>query len=251
MQGASDVIDPEVVDSSGYRIRQRDLDFLKITLVAVNDWYKRRSPLGMAPDSYQRFLGDLFTALENLSLHDTDVRLQGSSAWFFSGQHKTFPHTPVGWKREFIASWRRQPSTTDLAAIAELYNGWFGDEDRPFQRPFDSLFRLAIHRDKSDIDVQLSSLTIAESVRSGWTELVDSGYGPGPLVHPKYGFLNKNAVEFSCPELIEWSERYTALFDRLVTIACFDEGGPSRRSRGVSSHFRDNDWRIQLPLEAR
>ena len=241
---AADVISPEIVDDSGYRIRQRDLDFLSIAQEQVTDWAKRRVPLGMTLDSYRRFVEDLFTVLRGQGLTDADVRLQGSSARFFS--YKQFPHLSTEWRWEFKRSWRRDPSNVELDEIARRHQRWFFDGDRPAQRPFDSMFRLSIHRDRSDIDVQLSSDRLAQRTEQAWAELQGSEYGIGSLTSKRYGFLNKTAVEFACRDLVEWAERYTDLLDRVVTLACFPRKGPERRSGRISSHFREGDWLVQL-----
>jgi hypothetical protein len=71
---------------------------------------------------------------------------------------------------------------------------------------------------------------------------------PGDLVRPKYGFIAKDVFEAETmfPALVEWADRWTELTGRPVVPALFPSAGPPDTSAaGVSSHFRESDWRIR------
>src|SRR4051794_21533431 len=88
-----DHVVPAVTDRSGYAVRHRDLTFLEIDDTELAAWRERKRLLGMSQNQYDGFLGDLRAALERdgLDLNECDVRIQGSSARFFSGSHKQMP----------------------------------------------------------------------------------------------------------------------------------------------------------------
>jgi hypothetical protein len=80
-------------DDSGYRIQPRDCEFLGISPEQVEAWAGRQAPLGMTPTEFRDFSNSLYDALarEGFNVEDLDLRLQGSSARFFSGEHKSLP----------------------------------------------------------------------------------------------------------------------------------------------------------------
>lgn len=217
------------VDDSGYRIQPKDCEFLGITPQNVEDWASRAAPLGMTPEDFREFTGSLYDALsrEGFSPTDLDVRLQGSSARFFSGEHKWLPTES------------ELASKPDAKAIAE---SWFGDDEgRPLRRPFDSMFRLGLDDEPSDYDLQISSDFMVEACRERW----QADGSPKDFVHPKYGFINKRIFEKMFPALWDWAEEWTQRTGRPVVPALFPSAGPPNTdSTGVSSHFRDSDWHI-------
>ena len=201
-------------DDSGYRLTRRDLDFLGITPEQVVDWADRTAPLGQTPAQFREFTRTLFAALhaDGLDPAAVDVRLQGSSARFFSGAHKSLP------------------------------DRWYHDgPDRPLRRPFDSMHRLGLE-EPSDYDIQISSDTMVAIAR----RIADREYPDLSLHHPKYGFVRKEIAERAFPHLMAWAESQTALLGRDVVPALFTGAGPPDRSdTGVSSHFDDSDWIIE------
>jgi hypothetical protein len=240
-----DRVDPEICDRGGYCIRRRDLDFLGITGVDLAAWVKRRSVLGTTPELFQRMVTDLRDAVVACDVHPVDVRIQGSAAKFFAGLHKSFPHFEDDWLVEFEIGWQRSPADDELEEVARRHAAWFSDGLWPLQRPFDALFRLGLHRDRSDIDVQLSGGRLQDRIADTWRQL-NADDGVGELWHQKYGFLDKTATEYACPELVEWGEYYTDVTDRLVAIACFGSEGPHENASEPSCHFRDGDWVVDL-----
>ncbi|MER6357446.1 PrsW family glutamic-type intramembrane protease [Streptomyces sp. NPDC001634] len=78
---------------TGYEIRTEDLEFLGLTEEQVEAWQRFGAPLGMTPKQFKEFTADLREALaaDGLDPENVDIRLQGSSAQFFSGSHKDFP----------------------------------------------------------------------------------------------------------------------------------------------------------------
>lgn len=183
----------------------------------------------MTKVQFTQFGSSLYAALsrEGFTVHDLDVRLQGSSARFFSGEHKWLP------------------TESDLANKPEAQaraDVWFGDDhNRPLRRPFDSMYKLGLDDEPSDYDLQISSDSMVEACRDRW--IADGSQKD--LVHPKYGFISKKTFEKLFPALWEWAEEWTERTGRPVVPALFPSSGPpDTSSTGVSSHFRDSDWLI-------
>jgi len=137
----------------------------------VEAWASREAPPGISRTEFREFSYSLYEAMsrEGFGPKDLDVRLQGSSARFFSGEHKSLPTTAE------IA--------TDNQALDRMRT-WFGDDpNHPLRRPFDSMHLLGLEDEPSDYDIQLSSDSMANACRERW-----EANGPqGDLTHPKYG----------------------------------------------------------------
>jgi len=181
----------------------------------------------MTPTEFRDFSNSLYDALarEGFTPEDHDLRLQGSSARFFSGEHKSLD--------------------LDLQNNPEAQarvDSWFGDDaDRPLRRPFDSMYRLGLDDEPSDYDLQISSDSMAEACRQHW----EANGSHGDLVHRKYGFINKRVFGDMFPALQDWASEWTQRTGRPVVPALFPSSGPpDTTSAGVSSHFRDSDWLI-------
>jgi hypothetical protein len=225
-----DVSDLLPTDDSGYRVTPADCEFLGISPEAVADWHSRTAPLGMTPEQFGEFCTSLDEALrlDGVDPRHVDLRLQGSSAHFFSGAHKELP------KLEDIPD----------AEARRIYQEWRGEEsEHPLRRPFDSMFKLGLDEEPSDYDVQISSDAVAAKADEARQAL------DGPdrsLYHQKYGFVNKDFVKSSMPHLVEWAKRQTRLLGRDVVPAVFSDAGPPDHSASgkVSAHFRDSDWRL-------
>ncbi|MHA3023886.1 alpha/beta hydrolase [Mycobacterium sp. BMJ-28] len=216
-------------DDSGYRITPRDCEFLGITPEQVQAWAAREAPLGMTPAEFKEFSSSLGHALtrDGFGPQEVDIRLQGSSARFFSGEHKELP------------------AYSDLHGDAEAQarmSDWFGsDTNHPLRRPFDSMYRLKLDSEPSDYDIQISSDAMVEACKQRWEALG----APDDLVHPKYGFVTKDIFKQMFPALWQWADEWITSTGRPVVPALFPGSGPPDTSTtGVSSHFRDTDWRI-------
>ncbi|QLL06012.1 alpha/beta hydrolase [Mycobacterium vicinigordonae] len=228
-------------DDTGYRIREEDLGFMGIDETQVDWWERFEAPLGMTPEQFREFTASLTDALtiDGIDAAHVDIRLQGSSAQFFSGPHKDFPTE---------AELAGQPS-----ALARLQE-WMGDRpqsDRPSRVPFDAKHLLGVFDETgepeppSDYDVQFSSDAMVEKARQEW-ETMDPDTRK-PLVNQKYDFVDKNMVRQTFPALYAWKDRWEERLGREVAPAVFGSLGPPDKSAfgsGISTHFRDTDWII-------
>lgn len=217
-------------DDSGYRIQPRDCEFLGISPEQVEHWSNREAPLGMTPTEFRDFSSSLYDALarEGFTREDLDLRLQGSSARFFSGEHKSLP---LGEDLQDNPDARARMDT------------WLGDDaDRPLRRPFDSMHRLGLDDEPSDYDLQISSDAMVDACRQRW----EADGSQGSLTNRKYGFVVKELFNDMFPALWEWVDEWTERTGRPVAPALFPSSGPPDTSAGgVSSHFRESDWQIR------
>ncbi len=244
-----DCLEPPLGDGSGYLIRMRDLRFLRIDEFGVTRWRSRTAPLGLSERQYKALRAELGRALfqDGIALERCDVRLKGSAAEFFSGHHKVLPRTRDDVIDEFRSLRKRLPAGWEVAEIEDrLSREWITDGDFPHRRPFDSMCRLGIDREPSDIDVQISC---DEIVKRCQEELRALGQAPetARVIHEKYSFVRKDLVEAALPTLEVVRLRLTDSFGRGVTVAVFPSEGPPDVSdvHGLlSSHFRDEDWKM-------
>lgn len=221
------------VDDSGYRLQQRDLDFLRLTCEQIDWVLDRRAPLGMTPAQFSEFRSSLLEALrrEGIDPAETDIRLHGSGANVFSGSHKTLP------------------TEAELAdnpeALARLRE-WLGDDsNRPLRRPFDSMHRLGLD-DPSDYDLNISNARMVEIARSRW----DPARFPKDFMQG-HGYLNKGLMNDVFPELRAWAQHWSRTLGRDVSQAVFEGTGPLNTSgmgSGISVHFRETDWIVHSPV---
>ncbi|MBG6067784.1 toxin glutamine deamidase domain-containing protein [Micromonospora ureilytica] len=212
-------------DESGRQLNPKDCEFLGITPDAVLAWADRSAPLGVTRAQFAQMRADLVDALrqDGLDLSTVDIRLQGSSARFFSGPHKQMPT-----ESELV---------DNPEALARL-QGWSQGEPLPLRRPFDAMYRLGLE-EPSDYDFQISSDEMVERARQHAAEKY-----PGlRVVNSRYGFVTKKVARECFPRLFEWAERHARGLGRDVVPAIFPGSGPpDRAGTGVSSHFRDSDW---------
>jgi len=240
---------PPLQDSSGYRIRKRDLEFLAISTEQLAGWRQRSYPLGMSSITYPAFKDCLRAALlrDGLSLADCDVRLKGSAAEFFSGPHKLLPRTKRELARSFFEARQRTPDPWELDEIVDrLDRQWLSDGVGPQRRPFDSMHRLGIAQYRSDLDVQLSSDELVERCVE---LLAREGQGIEELTvkNPKYDFVQPYLVEKVAPHLYLFERRMTDRLERRsVRVKVFPSSGPAVGTDALSSHFRASDWQIDL-----
>jgi hypothetical protein len=220
------------VDDSGYRLQQRDLDFLGLTREQIDWLLDRQAPLGMTPEQFSEFRSSLLDTLrkEGVDPAETDIRLHGSAANAFSGIHKTLP------------------SEAELAgnpeALARLREWLADDPNRPLRRPFDSLHRLGLD-DPSDYDLNISNARMVEIARTRW----DPTRFAGDFLKG-HGYLNKELMNSTFPELSRWAQNWSQALGREVSHAVFDGTGPLDSSgigSGISVHFRETDWIVHPP----
>lgn len=225
-------------DDSGRKLTPKDADFVGVTPQQVLWWKNREAPLGMTPKEYEEFRASMFAALEadGVSPDQVDIRLQGSSAHFYSGTHKQL------WAEEDVAAVSDEYAAEKNIDRSKALNGlreWFGgDTDRPLRRPFDSHYTLGIDENPSDYDVQISSDVMVDRCRV----VMKESDIPGSLMHPKYGFANKQAFGVAYPNVMKWADDQEQRFGREVAPALFRSSGPPNKEPSVSAHFRDTDW---------
>jgi hypothetical protein len=214
-------------DDSGYQFQPRDGDYNGILPDTVLEWAARIAPLGMSPQDFRSFLESLADALaaSGVTPNQVDARLQGSSAHFFSGQHKSLP-----------------TEAEHPRAVAQ-FDVWLADDpDRPLRRPFDAMHRLGLENVPSDYDVQLSSDAMIDRVR-----LIQKLFFPDQKdLYTRYDFVKHALFEMAFPPVYRWSKLEQRRLNREVAPALFKGSGPPDKSPGVSSHFRDTDWRLDL-----
>lgn len=233
---------PDVKDHSGYTLSEDDFLFLGIDQSAAWACVDKEFPLGVPSAEFPFFVRGLEDALRRHSLHDADVRVQGSSGRFFSSALKPFPQTKPDRAQLFMAEYGKVWSEVDLNAI-ELCISKQWSTGLPGQRPFDSLFKVGLSPDRSDIDVQISSDLAFEFAR----EIVsERGVDPdGIRFHnPSYDFLIKEISDTEFLFLNRWAAEWQDRLDRGVSIAIFESQGPPKSGREVSSHFQQDDWVI-------
>ncbi|SFS17131.1 hypothetical protein SAMN04487846_3459 [Microbacterium sp. cf046] len=243
---------PSIVDRAGYAITLNDLEFLGLTVDQANAMKSRTLPLGMSAGVYQEFVESLRGALHDEGATDADVRIQGSSVKFFSGHHKSMPWDRDEIEDEYLkANGAKSPlSAYSLNSIVEgLTKHWPDRAHRPEARPFDALYRVGVHNEASDYDVQISSFILVEKVRA---QIRRRGVEPTDLRvnKPTYNFVKKE-YSSQLAYLAQWAANACELAGRPVTVAVFDGGGPPdvRDEFGeLSSHFRnDDDWILFSP----
>ncbi|WP_430500057.1 toxin glutamine deamidase domain-containing protein [Micromonospora trifolii] len=217
-------------DESGRQLNPKDCEFLGITPDAVLAWADRSAPLGATRAQFAQMTAELFDALreDGLDLSTVDMRLQGSSARFFSGPHKQMPS-----ESELVDNPEALARLQDWSQVAPL----------PLRRPFDSMYRLGLE-EPSDYDFQISSDEMVERARQHGAETY-----PGlRVVNARYGFVTKKVARECFPHLFDWAERHARDLGRDVVPAIFPGSGPpDRTGTGVSSHFQDSDWIVGEP----
>lgn len=248
---SSDVLQPPITDASGYAIRKRDTRFLGLADEQVADWRARRRPLGVSERQYKALVDALLDALaaDGINLLDCDIRLQGSSARFFSGLHK--PMTVS--RDDVIDAFRncrdRVPEEWEVDEIwSKLTEQWISDGSFPQQRPFDAMYVLSVDRERSDYDIQISSDDLVHRCEQ---VLIRLGQDPvkARVWQPTYNFLQRHLVEEVAQNLYLRLLRMSDALGRGVTVAVFSRCGPpevkpSPSGPVISSHFKDTDWII-------
>jgi hypothetical protein len=220
------------VDDSGYRLQPRDLEFLGLNREQVDWALDRQAPLGMTPELYRGFRTSLLDTLraEGIAPEETDIRLHGSSANFFSGSHKAMP---------------TEVELADNPQAQARLREWFGDDpNRPLRRPFDSLHRLGLD-EPSDYDLNISNDRMVEIARARW----DPAQYEGDFIKG-HGYLNKVVVRDAFPQLDAWATSWSERLGREVSHGVFSGSGPFDTSAtGMSVHYRESDWIVHSPAK--
>lgn len=232
-----DPIDP-AIESGSFRVTPHDLEFLSIAEVELRRWQNDESPLGI-PYPNDLFVKGLETALISDGITDVDVRVRGSSAEFFSGAHKPMPVTRAEWAQCFEKSHWGNPSPEELDRIEAHWNEWILSRQPPERRPFDSLHRLGIERDPSDIDLQISSKR-ATQIAAEHHSL--DPFADTPFIRKPYGFVDDMYAASALQRTFNWADQESRLLRRQVNIKLFDSDGPPRQDGALSSHFQETDW---------
>ena len=244
----------EIVDGYGYTVRAEDIVFLGLEPEQVAAFIRRKAPLGMTADQYREFTSTLRDAIESDGIDPADIRLQGSSAHFFSGHHKEMPFGYYGVDRGAVLRefWKekREPTAAQIDEVVALLETHWPDSliKRPKRRPFDVMHRIGISEQKSDYDVQISS---HEVWRRACVWLSELGVAPAAALveHETYAFIRKELFHNVCRAIDAWSVLWSNRLGREVTIAAFPAEGPKDHSDTIgelSSHFRDRDWIVDI-----
>lgn len=233
-------VQPLITDGA-FAVTGHDLVFLELSAAAVDNWRQRIAPLGLA-DYIVSFTDRLLIALATDDIKDADVRVKGSSTTFFSGLHKTMPVSRQERVHLFEADHLGRPTASERAAIEEKWSSWIRDRHPPIRRPFDSLFKLTIHRDASDIDLQLSSYEATR--RASVLRNQTAPENRAPLFHPHYGFVSDQYASLVLPATYLFANDELESIGRPVTVKAFDGTGPPDKSEysALSAHFRESDW---------
>ncbi|MDL5352175.1 hypothetical protein [Microbacterium sp. zg-YB36] len=246
---------PKLLDHRGYQVTKGDLDFLGIPIESVRAVTEGQYPLGMSADLYLRFVHGLFAALEREGVNDADVRIQGSSVRFFSGEHKAMVYSRASIYQAYLDSRGAEAPNPTLDSIHEtVAKQWPEGQPRPEARPFDVMYVLGIDGCPSDYDVQVSSNALIKLIRKSIREnfsIAEADEKDLRVSNRSYNFVEKVYVANHLLYLSAWAERASRDLGRSVTLALFSSSGPpdTRESTGgLSSHFRDDeDWILQTP----
>jgi hypothetical protein len=191
----------------------------------------------MSAYKYRVFCRSLFSAVraDRLIPEELDARLKGSAAVFYSGRHKSLPSTLPEFEKTLTRTLGRKPNPSELEQLNERVHRFQGFQGQPLRCPFDSMFKLHLHADRSDYDIQLSSKEIESRCN---------------VRHPKYGFLDDGLVSIAVPMILRWASLWTQALHRTVNVKAFGANGPENKTTTIgelSSHFRSEDWGLQPP----
>ena len=231
---------PHVVDSCNYQLTVNDFVFLGINEASAWSCSAKEVPLGIPAAEFPDFVSSLFYELDLQGFHDADVRLQGSSTTFWSNPTKTLPTTRTSRAKLFVEQNHRMPDKAELDEIDRRYESTWG-HDHPVQRPFDSLLKLGISEEASDIDVQISSAAAFALANKAALRL-ELSLAEMRVNNPSYDFLITEISELEFLYVARWSSRWSDRLGRQVSVKFFDRGGPPKNEQGISSHFSPTDW---------
>jgi hypothetical protein len=237
-------LEPRLCDEGGYEIVAEDLLFLGIARDSFAHWARREAPLKISPADYNELRKTLAEALAADSLADADVRLQGSSARFFSSAVKPMLYKRGELADHFIAQYGRLPTKYEVdRMMANLAIRW--TSPGPVRRPYDALFVIGAAREGSDLDFQVSSDDARRRLEAA-AEDIGISLVDIRSVNEKYNFFVKELTESVFTHLSLWRTRATELVRRPVSVAVFSATGPPDTGEVASSHFKPSDWMVEL-----
>lgn len=233
-------------DHTGYAATPRDLAFLELDERALRDLVTRHRPLGMSRHDYEFLVNELSRALVREGITEIDLRLQGSSAHFFSSPHKLMPYTIEAVANLMLDEKAVPPEYYLCDRILRcILDQWPEGENRPCSRPFDSLYVAQLTDQPSDYDLQIASYQMVQIVED---EIERRGFDPSQITvnNASYKFVRKQFSEAFFPHISMACGRVSERVGRPVTWALFDGGGPQEDASRphLSSHFKGSDWVI-------
>ncbi|MEU8244076.1 hypothetical protein AB0C07_37960 [Actinoplanes missouriensis] len=223
-------------DDSGYAVTKHDLDVLGIQPVQVKWLVTGEAPLGLTPELYREFGTEMLDALkqDGIEPSQVDIRLKGTGANFFSGEHKAMPG------REEVAA---NPEAADRL------RAWLGEDGTgPLRRPYDAMWRLGLEPAPSDFDLDINSTALVRNAREHWQANHAERY-QGDFMGG-HGYLDQKALEGASPALVQWAKRWEGRLGRPVSLGVFESSGPFDATvlgQTLSAHFRETDWVIHRP----
>jgi hypothetical protein len=229
-------------DINGYAVTNRDLEFVHLDRPSLDRLEGRNAPLGMSPRQFDEFKRSLAYTLQLEEIDTYDVRLQGSSANFFSSAAKRLPTT-----KATLLQARREAGHRGVPPIRELEIAerkvllqWPDADQRPVRRPFDVLHVLRLDN-QSDYDVQLSSDQAVERVTAVMLKELESLEGL-TVRNKDYDFIADDIWIHVLTELRAWQEDRSKILGRNVAVKIFGTEGPKKIDKPYSSHRSDSDW---------
>lgn len=241
---------PSLDDGKGYVATSSDLDFLGLAQADVVDLVRRERPLGMSRENYSWFCRTLFYALRRDGVTKADVRLQGSSAHFYSGWHKSMPEFEKEAMFDLLASRSpERPEVEEAERISQTLRAqWPDPNNRPFRRPFDVMHLVGLEEAPSDYDVQISSDQMMGILRD---DLEFEGLDPDLMMveDARYKFVKRGYAEYAFLFTSQWASRATVRLGRPVTWVLFPSAGPreNKSEPQLSSHHKETDWQVGPP----
>lgn len=237
-----------ISDGAQWKMKPEDAYFTGLTAEDITDWRQRNSPFLLSNSQWDSFTHDLYSALNSDGFTAPhDIRLNGSAARLFSNPTKTVPSTA----RDAIVLYENETKTEISQEKAKdiliNYDRWLGAEsqresdDIPRYRTVDLMSNLGIG-DRSDIDLQITSDTIAKKVVE---VAAKEGISADKIKHPIYGFYDKELVSESLPNTSAVMKKWSSDADIGIdfTFALFDGVGPMNSI----AHFRNSDWMVGMP----
>jgi hypothetical protein len=237
-----------ISDGDAWRMKPNDAYFAKISPQDITEWRARTSPFILSDSQWNEFVNDLYSALKRDGFDQpVDIRLNGSTARLFSNPTKDVPKTARDAITWYESEQNIELTQDDARDIITRYDQWLGPEskrqttDIPRYRFVDLMHRLGLG-DRSDIDLQISSDTIARRVIE---VAAQDGISPENTKRQPYGFYDKQLVAKALPNttsiMQKWSDNPDPGID--FTFALFDSIGPLNSI----AHFRNNDWLVGSP----
>ncbi|NUS42791.1 MAG: GNAT family N-acetyltransferase, partial [Mycobacteriaceae bacterium] len=226
---------PTATDPSGYVTTSRELALANVTVSAYADMTDGRAPLGFDPESWRLCVDELRQALLADGISDADVRLKGTSAYFYSGDAtKVFPQSTA--EVESMARTASDATRVDANVLVEraVQNyreaGYGNDAAKPSRAFFDSANRLGISIERSDYDFQLCSDILGR-------RFDDLARSEGIDVYTKGDWYSPYLLGRVAPELQQWVARWEEIQNRWISVATY-------HLRYLDAKAGQHDWRV-------